>query len=58
MQGRTMPPILAHSAEELMQPCFVSRAAMARPILVLTATLSLICARGTKTANTALKILR
>jgi hypothetical protein len=58
MQGRNMSLILAHSAEELIQPGLVSRAAMAWPILVLTPTLSLICARGTKTANTALKILR
>jgi hypothetical protein len=43
MQGRTMSPILAHSAEELMKPCFVSRAAMARPeIPVLTPTFLLI----------------
>ncbi len=42
-----MSPILAPSAEELARPGFVSRAAMARPeILILTPTFLLISARS------------
>jgi len=60
MQGRTMSPILAPSAKELIQPDFVSLAAMARPeILCSDAGFSAdLYTLGARTANTALKILR